>query len=595
MPEKDLESELLMLVELATAEAADEGQLRRLGQLLKQDESLRNLYAEACLLEVELRRVMQLPANSVRLSAYSAGKTWLFPLTGAFGAPWSALAASLLIVVAAIGFLAGRMIGDDDGGAHFAMDSSKDDGDATAPIPPAAHAAGVSVKLTKATQCVWGRTYGRNNHFPSAGMQGGERLELLEGFATFLVCSDDWQADIQIEGPAAIVMTSEGLPELQHGKMLVKASLSNRDQLSVGLPYAKACLLPGSEVGIGAFGGACEVHVFAGAASLKGLWGVDQPRSKSPDGAHVVFEGASSQLAVADDGSLSLRDGKANRGMFDAATTIIGGEPIITKDYVEKVMAANPIAYWRFEDPADNLVLNTAQDRFHLDIHGSVRFDGLTGNRRLSFPMNVGADRPRFLATKEPISAELPGDYSVEFWVNPTHYHTATIMAFVVPELKGEEPPQTWAADPVSRHGMLVELGGFSGIQGIMRPRKIRFVHRSEAFHHGGGMAFSDHTYAVREWQHMVFSKVGNTISIYQNGKKYGESSAPTGLPVDLIAVIGQISDGRFERPFYGRLDEMAIYNHPLTETQIREHYEAVQFIGESSGKLKSPPFHDIH
>ena len=53
-----------------------------------------------------------------------------------------------------------------------------------------------------------------------------------------------------------------------------------------------------------------------------------------------------------------------------------------------------------------------------------------------------------------------------------------------------------------------------------------------------------------------------------------------------LIALVGQISDGRMERMYFGELDELAIYDRALSPDEIKAHYEAMDhFAGHTSAR----------
>jgi hypothetical protein len=593
MADASCENELFLLVELAMTGRADESQLRRLNSMLESNPEARELYARAWMLDVDLRQVYRTAEFDVEAFEVSAveprgnrvadagrWKPHLRQLGLHHSAYWVAAA---VLLAGLVGYLFGHS-SDERPVAGLAIGDGRQD--STGQV----ESGDIHFRLTKASRCVWGESSNAVSHFQPGGVHGGESLELLEGFATFALDAENWDATVQIEGPAAIVVTSQELPALRQGQMLVNLT-SAAKPLSIGLPFAEVHLMPGSEVGVVAYGGLCEVHVFKGLASIKSLWNLSS-RSKSYHNRTCVVAQGSSIALEAQDGNLTTSaEGAANRGMFDPAEFMKGGQLVVTKKYVDQVVAAQPVAYWRFEDIEDGVVRNTIQDRFDLAVHGDLRVNGLTGNRYLNFTLDESADHQRYLYSLEPITTSLPGDYAIECWINPSHYHTSTLLAFLISEVGRHETHATWNGPRASDHGMLVEIGGFSGDGGIMQPRKVRYVHRNPVGFAGGKATYSNTIYKVREWQHVVCQKEGDVMRVFLNGKQCSQAKDPKSLAPDLIAVIGQISDARFERSFYGQLDELAIYDRALTADEITEHYDAAQFIGRAApARPKSPP-----
>src|SRR5690606_6600855 len=95
------------------------------------------------------------------------------------------------------------------------------------------------VRVTNVTNCVWG-TAPQGISDNNSQLRDGQVLELLEGFATLSIESAGWKAGVQLEGPAAIVLSSEGLPILQYGKMLVDLSeMRSSRSFALELPLSR--------------------------------------------------------------------------------------------------------------------------------------------------------------------------------------------------------------------------------------------------------------------------------------------------------------------------------------------------------------------
>lgn len=468
--------------------------------------------------------------------------------------------AACVLAALLLGVFVGRSTGPSIGNPEVAM-----------VIEGGANPDAPAVRLTEALHCVWSES---SQYWPSETvLQKGGSVELLEGFAKFDVSSADWQATLQIEGPAAVMITSEGLPALRYGKMLVNLSDQTAiDSVAIELPYARICVTPGTELGVGAFGSVCETHVFQGVANLELLWQADLEAVNSLWSSDQRIEAGTSLVYEVADGTVrNVQQGAANRGVFDTKAFMQGGPLVIAQPYVEEVMQSAPVAYWRFEDATDGVVQNEMQDQYHLHVHGGVTVTGLAGNRYAYFSPDEPANGPRFLATEEPISSALLADYCIEMWVNPSHYQTSTLTGVMVPEKRIPRRPSDF------KHGLLIELGGFSGGSRLMRPKKIRYLHRSLDPDVDGASLFTDSSYAVRQWQHIVCNRVGELAQVYVNGVKVGEDECATPLEGGQIAVVGQLANTRVERCFCGKIDELAIYNHALPPEEIQSHFAAAE------------------
>lgn len=436
------------------------------------------------------------------------------------------------------------------------------------------------VRVTKLTNCVWGSAP-QGISDDTSQLRDGEVLELLEGFASLSIESAGWKAGVQLEGPAAIVLSSEGLPILQYGKMLVDLSeMHSSRSFSLDLPLSRLHLSAGSKVGVASLDNESDIHVFRGFVTLESLRDLSQTDLLNESGGILISAGKSCSITSSQGVATQAIQGEANLGMFDASRLIRGGDIRVTPTYFAAVEQSGPIACYHFEALENDSFRNAVQDKFHLRAVGAVRVEGLPGNRYASF--YVGDTGSRHLATEEPITDELPGDYSIEFWMNPSHYHTATIISFLKPELEvigKDETPLSW-----SKHGMLIELGGYSGDFKIMRPQKLRFLHRNPPGPLGGTQLFSNHLHAVREWQHVACVKSADRMQLFLNGRLIGEQQQQDNLAKGLVALVGQISDGRIDRMYFGELDELAIYDRALSKDEIKTHYEAMEtFAGHTS------------
>ncbi len=82
---------------------------------------------------------------------------------------------------------------------------------------------------------------------------------------------------------------------------------------------------------------------------------------------------------------------------------------------------------------------------------------------------------------------------------------------------------------------------------------------------------------AIGQWTHLVLTYDGSSARFYVNGSLFGTFAIPPGGFLvnngaeNLVMASGPATGFA---PFNGQLDEIALYNYPLTLTQITNHYE---------------------
>jgi hypothetical protein len=163
-------------------------------------------------------------------------------------------------------------------------------------------------------------------------------------------------------------------------------------------------------------------------------------------------------------------------------------------------------------------------------------------------------------------------------WAKPNYFHHATLFSLL-----------QWVApeSPVGKHRMVLEIcGPVSGLTGPYRntdfhPGQIRFAQEMQA--HLDVDCYSRDCYAVRQWQYLVAVKDPKQIHLYCNGKLIASEEAIGTLPAGERVLMGQllpvspkVEDQVTSRLFCGEMDEVAIYDRQLSESEIKQHFELV-------------------
>jgi hypothetical protein len=270
------------------------------------------------------------------------------------------------------------------------------------------------------------------------------------------------------------------------------------------------------------------------------------------------------------DGKVSVGHGESKESGFVTPTALAASRLRITPEYVAKIRAAKPIAYWRFEGDAGGVMRNEMSDRFHCRMVGdAVRWHTSEGNSSAEFGMTAG---PGYLISDDLIDGLIKNDYSIEAWVKPTYFHHGALFSLI-----------QWspAESPLDRHRLLIELvGPCPGVpNSILRsaevhPGRIRLIHQTTE-------SYSESPYRVRAWQHIAAVRNGSAVTLYADGKVAATAEDSTELGGGMHVLMGQLfprnpymKDEVSARLFVGELDEVALYNRALSEKELQTHVQ---------------------
>jgi hypothetical protein len=540
--------ELIELWLLAAEGEADDAQLARLSEWIQRDPEARETILTVArqqgwlawnAAELPLPAALDALIRDAELTAPTPAEPVNTAGGGRFRWVWAALAASL------VGFLAGQWL------------PSSGPADTT----PTADASLVQATMVSSTGCVWGPG-NTSNLLQSQGLASGDAIQLLEGIAEFRIGLGDSDVRLQLEGPASIVLTAAGAANLSYGKIIVKTGYLDGSAYAVETPFGQVLVRPQSEVGLVSFGSTAEVHSFRGDATAISPWIRTDEETAAKE---AVMEGEALHLHDIGDAVLDARRGPAQRGRFTLQVPMSNDFLAVGADYVREITESSPVAYWRFEGERDGVIPNEVGDRFQGRLKGQVRWIGPEGNRAMEFGVTP---EPGSLIVNESWDEVLDGDFSLEAWIKPSHYHLGSIMGFI-----GEFDWQ----DRRNKHGVLLEVNGTSQPSDIHQPQRIRFLHRATLGCIGGLSCWSEKHYEPRRWQHVAAIREGAELKLYLNGElvQHGEDQEPT--PLGLQLVIGQLYTETVERFFIGHIDEVAIYDRALEPAEVARHHRLLR------------------
>ncbi|CAN5136806.1 hypothetical protein BH11PLA2_BH11PLA2_23030 [soil metagenome] len=243
-------------------------------------------------------------------------------------------------------------------------------------------------------------------------------------------------------------------------------------------------------------------------------------------------------------------------------------------EYSAAVKASNPWGYWRFDSESGGKIPNEIPNRPALLALGGV-------HRELSGPGNWVA---RFLPNVPTQAFQLDGvwkpphvsGYAIELWaqtdVTGPNSVGRNALVSVLDRREGT----------VERHMAYLELMG-RGRFSPHEPCAIRFVDRWPPTKLGGVDLFSRRTIVPTLWRHIVGQKVGENLELYVDGELVMSSPAHTPSPgsnatTECLILVGRLTRNNAPqidnniRAFEGCLDELAVYDHPLSAEVIKQH-----------------------
>ena len=387
-------------------------------------------------------------------------------------------------------------------------------------------------KLVKVTNCLWDSTRSTADLTRDSQIRSGQALYLLEGVAEIhSELFDGKVGKFILEGPVGLMMTSQGVPSLQYGKLSVTIN-GESDFFALNTSLGRVIASEDASFGIMSYGNKIELHVFSGEVTF------DPLQSFSFGGAEEklkVLAGTSLKLSLSRESTIAVQRGLAKEESFITEVSRNESRLNISEAYVAAVKQAHPIAYWRFDRLEGDLVPNEMGNQFACQVQGNVGWRTYpSGNRTAEFGMSA---QPGSLLSVETLQDVLKDHYSIEFWVKPSYCQLGSMVSLVKYDPNNPKNPPL--------HGVIVELIGPASDPGSSSSRvdHIRFLHRSPPGMKlsSGTSCYSNIPYSPRIWQHVVAMKDGDSMKLFLNGKLVAEGTDTSGAPDGLRVVMGQL------------------------------------------------------
>jgi hypothetical protein len=280
-----------------------------------------------------------------------------------------------------------------------------------------------------------------------------------------------------------------------------------------------------------------------------------------------------SGLSLADDGSAYFAHVSNPFVVTNSApatlTVVARGGSAPVAGYARFVIADNPVAYWRLDEPMGSSVASDQVGSFDGAYQvnaGALGFEVPTG---IPHETNTALNVSGGAVVTIPYALEInpvSGPWSFEAWIRPAALDPVN---FITPY------SSMWNSD---FGGHLFGWNIYQHPQGYWT---------FNAFNGGGGGSFTSdfthHPLDTNLWYHMVITDDQTTLRYYVNDilavtinvQSFGFQQNGVNGDVSVAGaptVLGQRSDNAFS-PFNGDIDEVATYNYALSAAQIHSHF----------------------
>jgi hypothetical protein len=242
---------------------------------------------------------------------------------------------------------------------------------------------------------------------------------------------------------------------------------------------------------------------------------------------------------------------------------------ILHPSYSSAVLKSRPRCYWRFESVAGGAIPDEIPGRPPLRVHGPIRLADTSPHNRCA--VFRPGESEQYLEMEGLWKPERRSGYAIEVWFLSETIAHAALACMIAPR-------------DTTHHLSLVELTSSNRrTVFLFRPASVRFLYRWPAGRNGGDNTFSEDIYVPYRWHHVVSQVNGDRMELYLDGvPQPSQSLDPGSSTVPCQFLLGRLSTltesplhpTGYKRPFAGLMDEVALYDHPLSAEEVRRHFQ---------------------
>jgi hypothetical protein len=362
---------------------------------------------------------------------------------------------------------------------------------------------------------------------------------------------------LTLEGPADLELLAIDRVFCHRGRLRVRVP-AGATGFVVAAPGASVVDL-GTEFALNvADDGKARVMVFEGEAEAAVLGAAGASESS-----RLVEQ---SKAVEIDPRSGKIREARADTQSFVASPELEAPALKLDPAYPDAVLRSRPWGYWRFESLTDRATPNAVPGGPALRATGAVRVAGSAdGNGCAVFAADGGVKYLELDGGWEP--PRDPG-YAVELWALAEEYNYSTLVALLAPMDNHNDG-----------HFSLLELLA-CGRYPYPRVASVRFLHRWPPGGKGGVSIQNGTTYQLYRWHHLVAQGNGDRMELYLDGVlTRSEPLDPDRATTPCRMLVGRLltthqNAPEKNRPLIGRVDELALYDRPLSAEEVATHFQ---------------------
>ena len=217
------------------------------------------------------------------------------------------------------------------------------------------------------------------------------------------------------------------------------------------------------------------------------------------------------------------------------------------------LLGADLVGWWNFDEDSGNIAKDLSGYGNNGTIVGATRVDGIPG---------TGGKALGFSGTNQYVS--------IEGFQNELLHNGVTISAWIKLNEEVDNISGTILAKMSDTNG----LEGFAFVKSNSYPQKIGLNLNT------GGWKYSGNFLTVGSWYHVVAvlqpGSPNATVTFYANGSISGTKNQSLGKPLSDIITSNSLDIGKRSSSYFkGLIDDVRIYNVPLSSTQIMSSYYA--------------------
>ncbi|MBY0369702.1 hypothetical protein K2X33_03385, partial [bacterium] len=234
----------------------------------------------------------------------------------------------------------------------------------------------------------------------------------------------------------------------------------------------------------------------------------------------------------------------------------------VGKTYETAVLTDSPVAYWRLGDASGSKAAHDSSGNGNIGTYTSTTLGSTSG---LSGDSDTAAtfSSSRLIV---PSSTNLQSftSMSLEAWVYPTSWPASGHSAYIISKsttsegAAGSDPYNIWvlAVDQNGKVGFTIATNSAGSYKVVTTATGL----------------------SLNTWSHVVGTYNGSVMKVYINGTADANTTSTSltvGSNTNTVRIGAWVGSSGWEESFTGKLDEIAIYNTGLTQTQVTNHYNA--------------------